>query len=164
VEIKKILKFWAFCFLMISFMVGIKEHHNYESIIKKQKEEISYQADRLKILKSKILMLEKQIERNHSKKLIVTAYTSSMRETDSTPGITAFNKLVSLRTVAVSRDLYQQGWHPGLIVDIEGVGFYKIADKMNKDKYESIDIYVKNVAEANAIGRTKRSVVLLQSY
>ena len=74
-----------------------------------------------------------------------TAYTSSKRETDSTPFLAAWkNKLEpGVKCIAVSRDLLELGLTNGCVVTIDGLeGRYKVLDKMHKRWTRKIDIYM----------------------
>ena len=74
-----------------------------------------------------------------------TAYTSSKRETDSTPFLAAWNNRLKpgMKCIAVSRDLLPIGLTNGTEVTIDGLeGKYKVLDKMNKRWEKKIDIYM----------------------
>ncbi|MCB0352189.1 MAG: 3D domain-containing protein [Bdellovibrionales bacterium] len=76
---------------------------------------------------------------------LVSAYTSSRRETDSHPRLTADGTRLndSSRVVAVSRDLEQKGFVFGLPVTIEGLpGTYRIADRTNRRFNNRVDLYM----------------------
>ena len=74
-----------------------------------------------------------------------TAYTSSKRETDSTPFLAAWKNQLKpgMKCIAVSRDLLPMGITNGTEVTIDGLeGKYKVLDKMNKRWEKKIDIYM----------------------
>ena len=75
-----------------------------------------------------------------AKKLTVTAYSASKTECDGDPKITASMSKVKPGTIAVSRDLFEQGWVFGKKVYIENHGIYTINDLMNKKHNERVDI------------------------
>lgn len=80
-------------------------------------------------------------------KVTATAYTSSPKETDSTPYLAAWmNKLnPKVPSIAVSRDLLDIGLSNGMKVRIEGFeGEFLVLDKMNKRWTNRIDIYMGN--------------------
>ena len=84
-------------------------------------------------------------DQSRQMQVTATAYTSSVRETDSTPTITAWgNKLKpGMRVLAVSRDLLAMGLTQGTLVNIEGFkGDFIVLDKMNKRWKKKIDIYM----------------------
>ncbi|WP_051261624.1 3D domain-containing protein [Desulfovibrio inopinatus] len=96
-----------------------------------------------------------------TKKLTVTAYSPRPQETDDTPGITASNTRVREGIVAVSRDLFRQGWVFGKKVYIKNHGVFTISDLMNKRKQKSMDIFMHNTNKALEFGRRKLEVILL---
>ncbi|MFT7824783.1 MAG: LysM peptidoglycan-binding domain-containing protein [Sulfurimonas sp.] len=96
-------------------------------------------------------------------RVTATAYTSSLKETDSTPFLAAWNnRLVpGMKSIAVSRDLLSMyGMDNGTKVRISGLpGIYKVRDKMNKRYRKRIDIYM-GVNRQKALKWGKRSVVI----
>jgi 3D (Asp-Asp-Asp) domain-containing protein len=74
-------------------------------------------------------------------RVTVTCYNSRINQTDSTPRITAINTSCREGTVAVSRDLLEQGWTFGRKVWIEGHGVFVIEDVMAKSKARQLDIW-----------------------
>ena len=95
------------------------------------------------------------------KELTVTAYTPSTDECDMDPNITASMQKVRPGTVAVSRDLFNQGWVFGKKIYIEGYGIFEITDLMNKRWIERIDIVMFSKKEAKKFGVKQRKVALL---
>ena len=79
----------------------------------------------------------------NSVQVTVTAYTSSVQETDSDPWTAAWgNKLrPGDRVVAVSRDLERLGLVNGTVVYVEGLGFFTVKDRMHWRKKRWIDIW-----------------------
>lgn len=59
---------------------------------------------------NKLIKILEQFNLQQVKTLTVTAYTPHPNETDNTPTITASMQKVRAGTVAVSRDLFKQGW------------------------------------------------------
>lgn len=94
------------------------------------------------------------------KELFITAYSPSIDQTDSTPHITAFQTRVKAGGVAVSRDLFQQGWTFGKRVYIEGEGVFVINDLMHPRWIGRIDLFRWNREDAIKFGLKKRRVVL----
>lgn len=95
-------------------------------------------------------------------KVTATAYTSSKRETDSTPFLAAWkNKLKpGIKSIAVSRDLLALGLTNGAEVSIDGLeGKYKVLDKMNKRWEKKIDIYM-GLNRKKAINWGKQTVTI----
>jgi len=81
----------------------------------------------------------------------VTAYTSSVRETDSTPNLAAWNNELEpgMNAVAVSRDLIPEGLTDGTEVAVEGFEEnFTVLDKMNRRHQRRIDIYMGNDRQA----------------
>ena len=93
--------------------------------------------------------------------LIVTAYTPSIDETDEDPEITAAMIKVRPGIIAVSRDLFEDGWTFGKKVYIEGMGIYTIGDLMNKKWEKRIDILLFDKKDAHHFGKRQLTVALL---
>ena len=97
-----------------------------------------------------------------SLKVTASAYTSNVRETDSTPNLAAWGDTLKpgMKSIAVSRDLIDMGLTHNQEVRIEGLdGTYKVLDKMNKRRKKKIDIYMGNdVKKARQWG--KQEVVI----
>jgi 3D (Asp-Asp-Asp) domain-containing protein len=91
-----------------------------------------------------------------------TAYTSSPRETDSTPFLAAWGDTLKpgMKSIAVSRDLLKLGLTHNKKVKIEGLkGSYIILDKMNKRWEKKIDIYMgTDVKKAKEWGKNKVTI------
>jgi 3D (Asp-Asp-Asp) domain-containing protein len=90
---------------------------------------------------------------NGIRKVTVTAYTASLDECDDDPNNTAI--MTSPRpgwTVAVSRDLLEDGWGFGRKVWIDGVGVREIGDVMNSRWTGRIDVLVGRKKEAKRFG------------
>lgn len=86
-----------------------------------------------------------QVSKEQCLEVTATAYTSSKRETDSTPFLAAWNNRLKpgMKCIAVSRDLLPMGIGNGTEVTIDGLeGKYKVLDKMNKRWEKKIDIYM----------------------
>ena len=108
-----------------------------------------------------------------SRILKATAYTPRIEECDSDPFIAASGDSVRPYTIAVSRDLMQQGWKFGRCVFIQEVnkrgstveggicGFYFINDVMHSRWKSSIDIIHWNVKDAFRFGCRQVKVYLL---
>jgi len=91
----------------------------------------------------------------------VTAYTASKDECDSTPQHTACLHKVRVGDVAVSRDLFKQGWVFGKKVYLYQYGVYTIKDLMHPRFKSAIDIYVGSKRQAKMLGKNKTLAVLL---
>jgi 3D (Asp-Asp-Asp) domain-containing protein len=98
---------------------------------------------------------------NGVRKVTVTAYTASRDECDEDPGNTAImTKPVVGWTVAVSRDLLEEGWTFGRKVWIEGVGVREISDVMNEKWSGRIDVLVGKKKDAKRFGRREGVVAV----
>ncbi|MDY0195926.1 MAG: LysM peptidoglycan-binding domain-containing protein [Sulfurovaceae bacterium] len=96
-------------------------------------------------------------------KVIASAYTSTVSQTDSTPFIAAwgFRLVPGMKVIAVSRDLISQyGLTNGSKVRISGLdGYYTIRDKMNPRYIKHIDIYM-GLDKRKALRWGRRSVTI----
>lgn len=121
--------------------------------------------------RAKIAVLNKFVLTNHKtikgmqrrKMLTVTAYSPRARETDSTPNITATNRRVRPGIVAVSRDLFDEGWVFGKKVYIKNHGVFVIDDLMHRRKKNQVDVFMTKTEAALQFGRKKLEVYLLDS-
>lgn len=120
-------------------------------------------------LKAKVVMLERELKNlkdvmsmQDVKKLTITAYSPTKIETDDTPLITASMNKVRHGIVAVSRDLFEQGWTFGKKVYIEGLGIFTIDDLMNKRFKNRVDVFMWDSKKALKFGKKERTVALLE--
>ena len=65
--------------------------------------------------------------------------------------------------IAVSRDLFDQGWVFGKKVYIKGHGVYEIADLMSKRYTDRMDIFFPETKDARQFGIKQMTVALLAS-
>lgn len=101
--------------------------------------------------------------------LTVTAYNSTVEQTDSDPETTACMTSPKTGTLAVSRDLFDAGWTCGKWMFVEGYNHpFLINDKMGKTKgrekkevVRSIDIYHLTVKEAVKFGVQRLKVLYI---
>jgi len=90
-------------------------------------------------------------------KVVVTGYSSSIRETDSTPFITAANTPTREGVLALSRDLLTR-YTPGAPfsfgdrVEIPGVGYFIVEDSMNARWSNRADIWFSSRTDALRFG------------
>lgn len=94
-------------------------------------------------------------------KVTLTAYSPTRRECDDDPHVTASMTRVRSGIIAVSRDLFRQGWNFGKKVYVKGHGVFEIADLMNKRYTRRVDIFIPNTQEARNFGTQKSTIVLL---
>jgi 3D (Asp-Asp-Asp) domain-containing protein len=97
-----------------------------------------------------------------SLRVTATAYNSSKRQTEGDPFIGAFGDSVksSVKSIAVSRDLYRMGLKHNTYVTIEGLkGIYLVKDKMHVRWKNKIDIYMgTDIISAKRWGRKKVNI------
>lgn len=96
-----------------------------------------------------------------TKRLVVTAYSPEIRQTDSDPWINAAVKRVRPGTIAVSRDLFQAGWVFGKYVYVEGIGILRIEDLMHSRWTDRADIFYLRTRDAKRFGKRELTVALL---
>ena len=151
---------------------------NYKNnIIEKQKQEVKileiengkFKEENQK-LKEENERISKLLKEKRVKNLTISAYTPSVNECDSDPHITSSMNRVRLGIVAVSRDLFKEGWVFGRKIYIKNYGIFVIDDLMGKTKKvkgkkvpikQSIDIFMWNKKEARKFGIKKLDVALL---
>ena len=111
----------------------------------------------IKFKKSPSLKFKKKI------RVVATAYTSHVEQTDSTPFIAAWNNRIrpGMKIIAVSHDLIKKyGLTNGVKVKITGLpGYYTVRDKMNKRLKNHIDIYM-GLNKRKALRWGRRRIVL----
>jgi 3D (Asp-Asp-Asp) domain-containing protein len=95
------------------------------------------------------------------RELELTAYTPTVRQCNEEPLIAASMRKVRLGTVAVSRDLFEQGWVFGKKVYIQGHGIFEINDLMNRRFDNSMDVFMWEEKKALEFGRKRLKVALL---
>lgn len=111
---------------------------------------------------SQRIQMEDIMCKNCARYVDCTAYTASEDETDSDPTITASMTKVRPGIIAVSRDLFDQGFVFGKKVYIEGLGIYTVMDLMNKKYINRIDVFLGNKKEAFSFGAKKVKISLLE--
>lgn len=95
------------------------------------------------------------------KEVTLTAYSPTEEECGPAPFTTASQGKVRRGIVAVSRDLFDQGWVFGKKVYVKGHGVYEIADLMSKRYTKRMDIFVPDSNEAKRFGKKQATVALL---
>lgn len=95
-------------------------------------------------------------------RVTATAYNSTKSQTEGDPFIGAFGDSVkpSVKSIAVSRDLYRMGLKHNTYVTIEGLkGIYLVKDKMHERWKNKIDIYMgTDIIAAKRWGRKKVNI------
>lgn len=119
-------------------------------------------AEARKIMVEEARLLQKAVNAsNQVVKVTVTAYNPVEEQTDSDPLIAASMRKVREGTVAVSRDLFDQGWVFGKKIRIEGLGIFEINDLMNKRYTKRVDVFMWDEAEARKFGKRTIKAALL---
>jgi 3D (Asp-Asp-Asp) domain-containing protein len=90
---------------------------------------------------------------NPVRTVTLTAYSPRDEYYNPDPGHTASMRYPKIGTVAVSRDLFQQGWVFGRQIYIEGHGVYTIQDLMNARWENRIDIVLGSSKAAIQFGK-----------
>lgn len=96
------------------------------------------------------------------KDITITSYNNEQNQTDSTPNITASNRLVYEGSIAISRDLKTKyNLKFGDIVYIPNFKtYYVIEDLMNKRFKNSVDIFKFDKNESLKIGKLKYNIIV----
>ena len=98
--------------------------------------------------------------------VIVTAYSSTRGQTDSTPFLTASMTQVRPGVIALSRDLIQR-YNPnapfayGDQVLIEGHGVFTVEDTMNERYSKRADIWFPSTSEAIEFGKQELTLTMV---
>lgn len=97
-----------------------------------------------------------------NKLLTVTAYTAvELTQSEDQQLLTASLTKPKEGAVAVSRDLFKQGWVFGKKVYIKNHGVFIITDLMGSSKNKSVDIFMNDHDRALQFGKRQIEVVLL---
>ncbi|MGE4299728.1 MAG: 3D domain-containing protein [Desulfovibrionaceae bacterium] len=114
------------------------------------------------LLKRLSLANSKKLQTLHPKRVLtVTAYSPRNEETDASPFTTASNRRVRHGIIAVSRDLFDDGWVFGKKVYVKGLGVFTIDDLMADTKRNQIDIFMFDTKAAVDFGRMTAEAYLL---
>jgi 3D (Asp-Asp-Asp) domain-containing protein len=95
------------------------------------------------------------------REVTVTAYSPTVEECGPNPQFTASMAKPRPGIVAVSRDLFDQGWVFGKKVYVKGHGVFEIADLMSKRYTERMDIFFPDTNQARQFGKKQVTVALL---
>ncbi|NDV18095.1 hypothetical protein GO013_01515 [Pseudodesulfovibrio sp. JC047] len=107
-------------------------------------------------------LLQKAMNMSPVRTVTVTAYNPTTEQCDADPLIAASMRKVRSGTIAVSRDLFDQGWVFGRKVRIEGYGIFEINDLMNKRFTQRIDIFMWDEGQARQFGKKNIKAALLE--
>lgn len=102
-----------------------------------------------------------ELEKMNIKEVTVTAYSPTAAECGPEPQVTASMVKVRPGIVAVSRDLFDQGWVFGRKVYVKGHGIFEIADLMHRRHTQRMDIFFPNTEQARRFGVKQVEVALL---
>ncbi|EGB15049.1 hypothetical protein DND132_1843 [Pseudodesulfovibrio mercurii] len=117
-------------------------------------------AEARKVMVEEVRLLQKA-KMSPVRTVTVTAYNPSTDQCDDDPLMAASMRKVRTGTIAVSRDLFDQGWVFGRKVRIEGLGIFEINDLMNKRYHQRIDIFMWDESQAREFGRKNIKAALL---
>ncbi len=95
------------------------------------------------------------------KEVTVTAYSPTQEECGGDPLVTASMKKVRPGIIAVSRDLFDQGWVFGKKVYVKDHGIFEIADLMSKRYKKRMDIFFPDTDDAKKFGIKQQVTVAL---
>ena len=118
-------------------------------------------AEARKGMVEEVRLLQKALTNSPVRTVTVTAYNPTTDQCDDDPLIAASMRKVRQGTIAVSRDLFDQGWVFGRKVRIEGLGIFEINDLMNKRFTQRIDIFMWDETEARQFGKKNIRAALL---
>lgn len=118
-------------------------------------------AEARKGMVEEVRLLQKALTNSPVRTVTVTAYNPTTDQCDDDPLIAASMRKVRQGTIAVSRDLFDQGWVFGRKVRIEGLGIFEINDLMNKRFTQRIDIFMWDENEARQFGKKNIRAALL---
>jgi len=148
-------------FVLISTLVGFGTHSTAKM------EASAYYGTRIEALNEERQELVRQvaelkdIEAVKIKEVTLTAYSPTVEECGPDPFTTASQVKVRRGIVAVSRDLFDQGWVFGKKVYVKGHGVYEIADLMSKRYTKRMDLFIPDTEEARRFGKKQVTVALL---
>lgn len=147
-------------FVMLSALVGFASHSSARM------EASKYYVARIEALSEERQQLTRQLAELKDIKVqevTLTAYSPTVEECGPDPLTTASQTKVRRGIVAVSRDLFDQGWVFGKKVYVKGHGVYEITDLMSKRHTQRMDIFFPNTEEAKRFGVKQVTVALLAS-
>ena len=153
-------------FALISTLVGFAAHNgarmevtaHYDAHI----EALNKERDALNAERQDLARQVAELKEMKVKEITVTAYSPTVEECGPDPFTTASMVKVRPGIVAVSRDLFDQGWVFGKKVYVKGHGIFEIADLMSSRHSERMDIFIPDTEEARRFGRKQVTVALLE--
>jgi len=163
-------------FLLLIFLILLSVYiaREAENKIKKDFQiKISKLKTEIQNNKKQIEILQKIINETNNITVKATAYNAVPEQTDSDPDVTACMSKPTIGSIAVSQDLYFQGWTCGKRVHIKGLGIFTIKDVMDCSneklykcrKLKQVDIVMETIEQALEFGIKKNlNAVLLSHY
>jgi 3D (Asp-Asp-Asp) domain-containing protein len=145
-------------FVMITALVGFAAHGSAKL------EASKYYVSRIETMHEERQQLVRQLAELNDIKIMevtLTAYSPTVEECGPDPFTTASMTKVRPGIVAVSRDLYEQGWVFGKKVYVKGHGVFEIADLMSKRHTQRMDIFFPSTEDARQFGIKQTTVALL---
>lgn len=147
---------------MLVVMGGVVVWQNMEIDSLHHKLELSQRtAEARKQMIEEVRLLTRAVSVPNVLNVTVTAYNPVEEQCDADPLIAASMRKVREGTIAVSRDLFDQGWVFGKKVRIEGLGIFEINDLMNKRFSKRIDIFMWDANKAKQFGKRASKAALL---
>lgn len=147
-------------FVMITTLVGFTAHNGARL------DASEYYVARIETLNEERQQLTRQMAELKDikiKEVTLTAYSPTEEECGPNPQTTASMVKVRPGIIAVSRDLFDQGWIFGKKVYVKGHGVFEIADLMSKRYTKRMDIYLPDTEKAKRFGVKQVTVALLAS-
>ena len=147
-------------FTVVTALVGFAVHNGTRLQIS-----AGYEA-RISALSEERQTLTRQVAELKSmwvREVTVTAYSPTAEECGPDPLTTASMTKPRPGMVAVSRDLFDEGWVFGKKVYVKGHGVFEIADLMSKRYTERMDIFFPSTDQARRFGKKQVTVALLAS-
>ncbi len=102
--------------------------------------------------------LKRDVQKPLVKRVEISAYTSRMEETDSTPHVTAAG--TKTRRGVVATNFLPFGTRIR-IPEIGGSRIFVVEDRMSRRYRNHVDVWVPKVSEARKIGRRRVTIVIL---
>jgi len=150
------------CLLIATFGVVIGYKERTINSLRHELALAKHTAEARKVMVEEARLLQKAVNASHKAlRVTVTAYNPTASQTDSDPLIAASMRKVREGTIAVSRDLFDQGWVFGKKVRIEGLGIFEINDLMNKRYTKRIDVFMWDESQAKKFGKRTIKAALL---
>ncbi len=146
------------------FVISVKYVHTQAEVstLRQELAQTKASAASRSLLLKEARILEKALaQRQRVKQVTVTAYNPTVDQCDEDPYVAASMRRVRSGTIAVSRDLFSQGWVFGRKVRIEGLGIFEINDLMNKRFSNRVDVFMWDHDQAVAFGKQKIEAALL---